>query len=306
MSFSLQWNPTSATDAQILSSTGKCLGSYHWGSERRHPFFHPVYSYGANEPLTCFAPWDHRWHRGLWWSWKYINGINFWEQLAEQGEGEGESVVVEHAANQREDGSIEIRQQIEMRAIQTHACLLTEERRLSLHPLVDGITGGWALDWDLIFRAPIRCELTATPYPEVPWGGYAGLNYRPNRAMGWREALSNSEGQCGREGCHGAPTRWGAYAGNLDGNEHDSFEQPAQAGLAILDHPENPRHPTPFYAASVGPENRDFGFLSPCPLFRENLLLESGEQLRLRYRVIPFDGLIPEAGLEDAWQAYVK
>jgi len=42
-------------------------------------WFHPL-STVDGEVLTAFEPADHPWHRGLWWSWKLINGINYWEE----------------------------------------------------------------------------------------------------------------------------------------------------------------------------------------------------------------------------------
>ena len=33
--------------------------------------------------LTWFQPADHRWHRALWFTWKKINGIVYWEENAE-------------------------------------------------------------------------------------------------------------------------------------------------------------------------------------------------------------------------------
>lgn len=306
MSINLRWIPTSSTDANIVGSSGKCLGSYHWGPERRHPYFHPLYSYGANESLTCFAPWDHRWHKALWWSWKLINGIIFWENAAQDGAGEGTSRVVAHSAGEQKDGSIEIRQTLEMRVLHTQELYLSEERRLLLHPHLPGILGGWAIDWDMVTTAATRCELSTTPYPDIAWGGYMGLNYRPNRCMGWDETILNSGGQTGHDGCHGRRARWAAYGGNLDGNEQDCATNPAKAGVAILDHPHNLRHPTDFYAWSVGPDNRSFGFLSASPLMRKDLTLETGERLRLRYRTIVFDGPVPVPALNQVWAAYAE
>ncbi len=41
-------------------------------------FFHPVYSPDGTL-LTAEAPKDHPWHLGLWFCWKYINGLNYWK-----------------------------------------------------------------------------------------------------------------------------------------------------------------------------------------------------------------------------------
>jgi len=56
-------------------------------------------------------------------------------------------------------------------------------------------------------------EFAATPYPETPWGGYAGLNFRPNRCLGWDEEIRNSQGATGKEACHAMPARWAGLCG---------------------------------------------------------------------------------------------
>ncbi|MCA9182848.1 MAG: PmoA family protein, partial [Planctomycetales bacterium] len=33
----------------------------------------------AGKSLTWNAPDDHAWHHGLWFSWKTINDVNYWE-----------------------------------------------------------------------------------------------------------------------------------------------------------------------------------------------------------------------------------
>lgn len=302
----LHWKKLSDTSAQIVTDTHKALATYQWGQQRRHPFFHPVYSFGANEPLTAFAPWDHRWHKGLWWSWKMINGIVFWENATPHGENEGQSHVVEHAAEELPDGSIRITQRLEMRVVLTKQLLLVEDRTLIARPASPGFEAAWSLDWRMTTTAVEPCDLTVTPFPEVPWGGYAGLNYRPNRCMGWNEKLLNSQQQQGQTQVHGSNARWAAYSGNLDGNERDSAAEPAIAGVAMLDHPSNPRHPTPFYGWSSGADNRGFGFLAASFLMHQPLRLETSQQLTLRYRVIPFDGAIDAPKLDSAWQSWAK
>ena len=304
MSLRLHWVPSGTTSANIVSSTGRKLAAYHWGAERRHPFFHPIYSYGANQSLTCFAPWDHRWHKGLWWSWKYINDVLFWEDHAGDGGEVGESRVVAHEQREAADGCVVITERLEMRSVPRGTLLLSENRELRLYPSVPGIPGGWAIDWTLSSMAETDCLLHATPYPQIAWGGYAGLNFRPARAMGWGETIVNSGGQTGSAACHGQAAMWAAYAGNIDGNEHDSAEAPAQAGIAILDHPGNLRHPTDFYAWSMGADNRGFGFLAASPLMHAPLRLAKGTRLPLRYRVILFDGQPEPAALAEAWAEF--
>lgn len=301
----LSYAPLGHSAVQVYAQDGKLLAVYHWGREHRQPFFHPLYSYRSSEPLTCFAPWDHPWHKGLWWSWKYVNRINFWERLAQEGEGEGQSIVSDHDISAQPDGSIRIQQRLAMQSIQSLETYLVEDRRITIAPSLPGWPDAWRLDWEATTTALLDCELSVTPYPEASWGGYAGLNFRPNRSMGWGETIRNSEGHEGHPACHGQRARWAAYCGRLDGDETATPTSPSQAGLAILDHPRNPSYPTPFYAWSTGDDNRSFGFLAAAPLMHVGRLdLSNGDQLQFRYRVILFDGCIQSDRLSEAWESF--
>src|SRR5690349_19484600 len=52
------------------------------------PFFDPVGVTGGPS-LTNFKPEDHPWHYGLWFSWKYLNHVNYWEEDRTSGHAAG-------------------------------------------------------------------------------------------------------------------------------------------------------------------------------------------------------------------------
>jgi hypothetical protein len=85
---------------------------------------------------------------------------------------------------------------------------------------------------------------------------------------------------------NGQPAAWVAYSGALP--------SAATAGVAIFDHPANPRHPTPFFVM-----NR-FGYISAAPTFREPLPLDSGKPLKFRFAVVSFMGEARRESL-DRW-----
>ena len=53
-------------------------------SARRRPFVHPLRT-PSGLVLTRDAPDDHPWHHGLWFTIKFVNGENFWEEYDEYG-----------------------------------------------------------------------------------------------------------------------------------------------------------------------------------------------------------------------------
>jgi len=66
------------TDTSIaLYDLDKIVWKYNFKTEKGKPFFHPINI--GDTRLTALSPEDHPWHLGFWFSWKYINGINYWE-----------------------------------------------------------------------------------------------------------------------------------------------------------------------------------------------------------------------------------
>ena len=59
------------------------LWTYRWGARKR-PHLHPVRTPGG-AVLTRDAPDDHPWHHGLWFTIKFVDEDNFWEEMAPYG-----------------------------------------------------------------------------------------------------------------------------------------------------------------------------------------------------------------------------
>jgi hypothetical protein len=54
---------------------------YRYESTMPKPCFHPLKTIsGVN--LSGYEMSDHVWHRGLWFTFKYLNEQNFWEENA--------------------------------------------------------------------------------------------------------------------------------------------------------------------------------------------------------------------------------
>lgn len=301
----LSLKQASKDELGVVNKQGKTLAVYHYGHDQKHPYFHPLHSQASCEPLTCFAPYDHPWHKGLWWSWKYINGVLFWEHNPPPGHDEGDSLVVAHQAREKDEGVL-IEQTLEMRTLKSRDLLMTERRELRLLPEIPGWPEAWGIDWAATFRAEVDCDLVVTPFPEMRWGGYAGLNYRPSRTLAFAESIVQAEGARGTDDCHGRKARWAAYGGVLDGDATASVSAPRRAAVAMFDHPSNDRHPTPWYHWSSGENNRGFGFMAASFLMHGNRKLNKGEELSLRYRVVILDGAIEPARLDAAWTQWSR
>jgi hypothetical protein len=80
-----------------------------------------------------------------------------------------------------------------------------------------------------------------------------------------------------------------------------------ECGLLFLDHPDNVRHPVPWYGATRSRVYGDDGwsnYLNAAFLFHEPLSLAGGEALTLRYRVIAHDGAWSVERCDEAWRTY--
>ena len=85
-------------------------------------------------------------------------------------------------------------------------------------------------------------------------------------------------------------TTWGGYGGlNQTG------------GVAIFDHPANPRHPTPWYGAT-GPGH----YFNAAVVFHEPMSVAGDETLTFRYRVLVHDQIWDVSRLQAAYGAYAS
>ncbi|GAF86299.1 unnamed protein product, partial [marine sediment metagenome] len=71
-----------------LEHDGKTVWQFNHGADQPKPHFHPV-ALPDGRIVTWDRPPDHVWHHGLWFSWKYINGLNYWEPDRATGKPQG-------------------------------------------------------------------------------------------------------------------------------------------------------------------------------------------------------------------------
>ena len=260
-----------------------------WDAPR--PFVHPLRT-RAGAVLTVEAPADHPWHHALWSTIKFVNGENFWEEYGEFG-------LLRTTSVDRVDGP---GGPVESAMIEWErpggAGVVIDERRTIAH--VGLADDAYALDWVVELRPRVDVELDRTPY--TTWGGYGGLTLRG--APDWTDtALQLADDPATHEQLRGEPARWCHLQGRvgLDAG-------PAVAGVAILDHPTNARHPTPWYASNRA-DTYGEGWANLCNaslLWYAPLDVAAGEFLTLRHRVVVHDGEWDPARVEAEWQGWTS
>jgi hypothetical protein len=171
------WQRTDTSLARTAPD-GSVIWRFSFDPKMGKPFFDPL-SVGGRS-LTNFKPEDHPWHYGLWFSWKYVNGANYWEESRQTGKSEGATGWNPPAIEVSDDG----RATITLDLTYTHPSGrvdVTERRVLAVSaPAADG---SYAIDWRARFTfGPEGALLDRTPMPGEPDGrvngGYAGLGVR--------------------------------------------------------------------------------------------------------------------------------
>ena len=234
------------------------------------PYFHPLATPNGTL-LTDLRPSDHPWHRGLWFSWKFINGLNYWEEDRQTHRSEGATELVGEKLQPHDDGSATLKFSLSCHPWNAPA-VLTERRTIDISAPTNG---RYEINWNSEFTAVTNVSLTRTPPPGEPdgvsFGGYAGLSLRLNKAMaGW--TFFSSSGATGVAALHGKPSKWLKISAGTN--------LPA---VMIFDDAQNLRHPSAWYL------NQEMPFFSPSLLFTKSLTLVPGEKLTLSYKVLITD-----------------
>jgi type 1 glutamine amidotransferase len=263
-----------------LLQTGKVVWQFNYGANAAKPSFHPLAPPGC-PVLTAYRPADHPWHRGLWFSWKYINGTNYWEEDAKTGLSQGRTEWREPRIETRADFSARLVMDLSYRPADGTP-VLTEHRIIEVAAPDAG--GTLRQDWDMSFRAGDkdvvldRTHLPGDPGGGQAWGGYAGLGIRFARPLDEVRAITAAGTQAEFvDGRYRGKSLAMDYSGVLDGHE---------VGIAILDDPANLNSPTPWYAV----KDDVMSYLSPALLTYGPVTLKPGQTLRLRYRLFAHPG----------------
>jgi hypothetical protein len=268
-----------------VSTTPSPLWRYVWQDVPR-PFVHPLVT-PAGHVLSRQAPEDHPWHHALWFTIKFVDGDNFWEEFAPFGTlvHDGQPATSDDTVTGtldwvRPDGTI---------ALRSH-------RTLSAGAVRDGTW--WALDWtETLVAEAGDVVLDRTPFEG--WGGYGGLTLRG--AGDWTDTRLLLDDGSSHDRVLGVGSRWCDLSGSV------ASAPPASAGVLLCDHPDNPRHPVPFYASTRAATYGEgwSNFCNAAFLWADPLRLAAGEELSMRYRVVVHDGLWDADRCESAWQDWV-
>ena len=112
--------------------------------------------------------------------------------------------------------------------------------------------------------------------------------------------MTSAEGKEGEANIWGKRSPWVDYAGELEGEK---------LGIAIFDHPKNPRHPTYWHSRSYGLfAANPFGIhdFEKKEAGTGNLTIPAGKTLTFKYRFYIHEGDETQAGVAARYQQYVS
>ncbi len=273
-----------------LLNGGKTVWQFNYGKDLTKPYVHPLSLMDGTE-LTQISPPDHRWHYGLWFCWKIINGVNYWEEKTGKSEGttEWDNVNVQT----QPDGTARISMDVSYHESNKPA-VLTEKRTLAFSaPEASGV---YVLDWTSVFTAIAdKVELNRTPIPGEkdgqPWGGYAGLSFRARSRV--QDVLYTAT-------CGPAMLTEGRFRGKDTGFEYSGIVDNKPFGVAILDHPQNLNAPTPWYLI----HNDVMDFFSPAVISEGPYRISKGQTFTLQYRIFVHPGRWDSARLKKQYEQF--
>jgi hypothetical protein len=286
----LSWKTTG--DSLALLQGEQVVWQFNHGTNTTKPCFHPVALPGG-PVLTWDRPQDHPWHRALWFSWKFINGINYWEEDAKTGLPAGLTEWTAPKIEAKPDFSGRIVLDLSYRPAAGKP-VLTEHRIVEISaPDSQGI---YRQDWTMTFTAQGQdVKLDRTPLPDEPdgkpYGGYAGLSVRFVKDFGSIRAVTTQGAIEFKESRFRGKSAALDYSGVIENRE---------AGIAILDHPKNLNAPSPWYAI----HEPVMHYFSPAVLCYQPHILKAGQSVTLRYRVLVHPGYWDATRLQQECKRY--
>lgn len=263
------------------------LWTYDWGSTDK-AFVHPVRT-PAGHVLTDFEPDDHTWHRGLWSTFKYLNGVNFWDERP--GEDFGVQRPEAPPTWDVTDGVATIRHDLVWIGPDGPEPYVHEQRTYR-HISLD--EQAYAIDVATVLRAGRDLSIDRQPY-NGRWGGYGGITFRAHPGFLAHGVVRLSTGEV-TDRPLGVRAAWAELSAEL------SHQPGVMCGVAIFDHPRNPRHPTPWYG---GAQDDKFPYLNAATVFHEPMTVRPEEPVSMRHRVVVHDGEWGAARIEQAYDAWL-
>ncbi len=287
---------------------GKPYTTFFYGPDVPKPYLYPLRAVSGVSVTRSFPmdkvegeAVDHQHHRAVWFAHSRVNGYDYWNNefsytqpnlghifvtkvtKAESGAKSGE--IDASAEWKQPDGTV----------------VLIEDRKMIFH------AGGpnRVIDFDFTLTAKVEAKFedekdgvfairVASELEEANAPGTKGQPTVPARTG----IMTCADGKQKEASCWGTRADWMDYSGTVAGEK---------LGIAILDHPENPRHPTYWHARGYGLFAANIFGSSAFTNKKEpagDMTLKPGEKLHFRYRVVIHPGTLADAKIAELYKQY--
>ncbi len=244
---------------------GRVALTYHAPPDGPKPFIDPLCTPAGHSVTTNRSGQPH--HHGLWFTWGGLRLYETEERVDFWNDAEGQIVPVSGPRAEVGEGSARLITENEWRWQSDGLVLLREHREVVLHD--SGTPRAYLLTLVTDQRAVRPLVISHESNERV---SYYGLALQAPTDMHNALVTSRRRG-VGRPGVEGVGAAWCACATDVT---------PAR-GIAIFDHPSNPRYPNAWFTLPSG-------FLSVSLVAQEDWFMRAGDRLRLCYGILVFDG----------------
>ncbi len=260
--------------------------TFWYGPEITKPYLYPLRTAQGVNVLRSWPmedrpgdPHDHIHHRGVWFAHADVNGVDFWNSDPSYHNPKMGRIVVskiDRIASGAKSGTIDAQLSwLDPDGLE----LIHESRKMTFHSGSPRFTD---------------FEITVIARRKVNFGD------EKDGVFGMRVAAALQEPKgimLGSSGCHMEAECWGKRGNWVDVS---GVVEGRMTGIAVFDHPGNPRFPTYWHARGYGLLAANiFGVkaFTKDPEADGNLTLEPGESLHFHYRIVVHSGTAVAAGI---------
>lgn len=252
-----------------LEKKGKTVWNFVIENPDQKPYIHPV-TLPDGLCATDIRPNDHIWHLGLWFCWKYLNGVNYWEPADRSVKGSLPAgmnrVAGKKIALDGDAAEVELEIEYRPRGGKRPAPVMREKRTVSFS--APDAKGGYTITSRHRFTAVRKVTIGRTP-PHMGkdgiWSGYAGLSMRMSPGLNRFRKISS----CGETSQIPIIEKERKWIGFVHPRTGHGFR------LEVLKGTPNTR----FY------NWKDNRFFNPSPVYAGPVTLQAGETWELAYRL---------------------
>jgi hypothetical protein len=259
---------------------GEFFTGYHFGAEVVRPYLYPILSPGGvgvtrNWPMVADVSGethDHPHHKGLYTAHGDVNGVDDWSEMP------GHGYMIHRRFTRLFDGAVAggFTQELDWTDAE-HNRVLAETRRARFYSTPPELR---LFDWEVTLHASDG-EIVMGDTKE---GGLISVRVATSMDASDKGWIENGCGSRHETETWGKRAPWCDYSGPVER---------AWRGICLMDHVDNPRHPTHWHVRNYGLMTANcFGLhdFNADTSSRWDLVIPAGESRTWRYRVLVHEG----------------